>query len=76
MKHDDLYAWACESDFGKPIFENGKDDPSATSPRDMTVVSGHTNAEIFSTPGTTRENFPEISPEKTMYMTKWMVIIT
>ena len=42
----------------------------------MTVVSGHTNAEIFSTPGTTRENFPEISPEKTMYMTKWMVIIT
>ena len=55
-----MYARAWESDFGEPIFGNDQDDPSSSTPHEVTVESSLKNAETCSTPaGTTQQYLPE-----------------
>ena len=54
-KHDDLYAKAWESDFGKLVHDNDQNDRSPPYPREVIVESGQTNAKACSIPKTTRE---------------------
>ena len=60
FKHDELYARAWESDFGKPIFDNDQNEPSPPNPREATVDSDPTKDKTCSTSGTNRKVFPEV----------------
>ena len=62
LKDDDLYARAVESDFEKPLFDHGQDEPSSPIPREVVVESNHTQAETCSTPVIERKKSPEICP--------------
>ena len=45
IKHDDLYARAWQSDFGKPFFDYDQDERRPPNPREMTVEHDRTNSE-------------------------------
>ena len=63
LKNDDLYAraWECEDE--KPIFESDYNNLiTANSPK-ITVRSEEAGDEMRKTPGTIRENFPELIPQ-------------
>ena len=61
IKHDNLYARDWGSVFGKLSPGNDRDRPSPPNPREVTVKSDHTNAEMCNTPGTALERFTEFS---------------
>ena len=62
IKHDDLYARAWESDFGKLIFDIEPNQPSPPNPCKVMVKTNAANAGTCGTPVTPREGSPEIFP--------------
>ena len=63
IKHDNLYARAWECEYDEPRFEsNYKISATPISP-EITIRSEQTADEMRNTPGTIRENSPEIIPQ-------------
>ena len=62
IKHDDLYARAWESEYEPPIFHNGQHEPDNGNSPEVTVRHDLPNEETCTTPGTIREDSPEIFP--------------
>ena len=54
-------AWECEYD--EPIFQSGYNNLATPSSPEITIRSEQTADEMRSTPGTIRENSPEIIPQ-------------
>ena len=63
IKHDDLYAKAWECKYDEPIFQNHYNNLPTPSSTEITIRSGQTADEMRNTPGTIRENAPEIIPQ-------------
>ena len=63
IKHDDLYARAWECEYEKPIFDSDYNNLVTPNSPEITVRSEETADEMRTTPGTIRENSPEIVPQ-------------
>ena len=63
IKHDDLYARAWECEYEKPIFDSDYNNLVTPNSPEITVRSEETGDEMRTTPGTIRENSPEIVPQ-------------
>ena len=63
IKHDDLYARAWECEYDEPIFESDYNNLATPSSPEITIRSEETADEKRNTPGTIRENSPEIIPQ-------------
>ena len=63
IKHDDLYAraWVCEDE--TPIFDSDYNNPVTPNSPEITVRFEEAADKMRTTPGTIRENFPEIIPQ-------------
>ena len=75
-KHGAFYARAWEPDFGKSVTDNDQYQQNPPNSLEVTVVSGHTKAEVTVAPGRTRKKSSEFSPQKMDYMPKriWRII--
>ena len=62
IKHDGLYARAWECEFGKPIFDSDFKHLVTPNSAETTIQSEKAADEMRSTPGTKRDNSPEIVP--------------
>ena len=62
IKHDELYARAWESDFGKHCFDKCYNELSPPKQGEVTMEPDQTNAGTCSTLGPSRESSPEIFP--------------
>ena len=62
IKHDDLYARACECEYDKPIFDTDRHNIVVPKSPEVTVQSEGAADETKSTPGTIQEDSPEILP--------------
>ena len=58
-----MYARAWECEFEKPIFERDYNNPMTPSSPKITVRFEEAAGEMRSTPGTIRENSPEMIPQ-------------
>ena len=63
IKHDDLNARAWECEYDKPIFDSDRDNMVKPNSPEITVRSEKAVNETRSTPGTTQESSPEITPK-------------
>ena len=63
IKHDDLYARAWECEYDEPMFESDYNNLATPSSPEITIRSEETADEKRNTPGTIRENSPEIIPQ-------------
>ena len=63
IKNDDWYARAWECEYEKPIFDSDYNNLVTPKLLEITVRSEEAANELRSTPGTIRENSPEISPQ-------------
>ena len=63
IKHDDLNAksWKCEHE--KPVFDSDYNNLVTPNPPEVTVQSGEAADEMSNTPGTIKENSPEVIPQ-------------
>ena len=62
IKHADLYARAWESEYKRPIFDNGQHEPDTGISPEVTVRHDLPNDELCTIPGTIQEDSPEILP--------------
>ena len=76
FEHDELYARAWESDFGKPFLGNVQGELSPPNPHEVTIESYHTNAETCSAPGTTRKILLNFYHQQMGYVKERIRIIT
>ena len=63
-KQDGWYARDWEFDFVTPMFDNEHKEPSPHNPREVQMQSDNTNAETYSTLGTTRERCLKTFPPR------------
>ena len=63
IKQDDLYARAWECEYKKPNFDSDYNLLVTPNPPEFTIRSEEAADELSSTPGTIRENSPEIFPQ-------------
>ena len=63
IKHDDLYARACECEYDEPIFDSDYNNLVTPSSPEITIRSKQAADEMTSTPVTIPENSPEIFPQ-------------
>ena len=59
INHEDLYAWACESENENPNFDNDQVAPDLPYSREVDFEKYQTDAETSSTPGTPLQIFPQ-----------------
>ena len=62
IKHDDLYARACECEYDKPIVDCDRDNLVSPNLPEITVRSGEAEDEMRSTPGVTQQDSSNILP--------------
>ena len=63
IKHDDVYARAWECEYDKPNFDCDYNNLVTPTSPEITVRSEEAADELKSTPGTIRENSPDILPQ-------------
>ena len=63
IKHDDLYARAWKCEYDEPIFDSDYNTLVTPISREFTIRSEEAADEMMRTPGTIRENSPEIIPQ-------------
>ena len=63
LNHDDLYARACEYDFGQPLFDAESDNAVPSNLQEFPLRSEYSTAEMRNTPGNPHVCSPQIFPD-------------
>ena len=63
IKHDGLYARAWECEYDEPLLDSDYNNLATPISPEVTIRSAEAADEMRSTPGTIRENSPEITPQ-------------